>query len=177
MTDKELESSFQEAFRASHCTPDIENDLEDPCVTVIDNFEVETYIYTLQDKLTEILRSTVKRLYLKIEDKPPIRTPILSIDFSIGSNCYLIVTINYVDGHKGLSRLRNRDLTVCVYDQDKHKRYKMIMIRDSDTNEVQQRQLVINDQNKTVMFPILDKLEMNECSIYFKVSYLDYEFI
>jgi hypothetical protein len=152
-------------------------------------FNVESYVYLFHDKITQILANTDNCIYMKIHGTKIPKISVNQIRFEFGSNCCLMVSINFnytFAKFVNKRKLCENDITICSLNKQTHHVTKLLTIKpcdeddEDDEESIKMCQLVMHDkfeQHNAVAFTIVSDLDLKDMSLWFKVGYMDYTYL
>jgi hypothetical protein len=148
---------------------------------VIDDFDIEKYIYSLQDKFNHILFNKHEPMFLKflLQQNKLCKLQINQINFDFCSNCCVIMKISFnYTKITNKKKLCNSDMVVNWFHTKKNKYHKLLSIqhdkRDKQIPLTEMTCFMRTDKKEKVKFTVSNDIELTDNSMIIKFNYLDY---
>ena len=177
--DEKLQSAYYRIIQKSTPIDEPDEDADETETEVeVAVFDVESYIYTFQDKINQILGSSGVSLRFTDPKTSKIhRANINRIYFEFGSNCCLMVRIDFdylFAPSINKKQICRHDINVTLAHTN------TCLMKITHAKEIHTHQLIIYEkfmEHEAVAFTIVSDLDLRDLSVWLKIGYLDYIYL
>jgi len=146
-----------------------------------DVFQVDQYIYGVQDRINDILHRKKHQIFLKIllSENKFVKLNVNQITFDFCSNCCVLAKIvfNYVQ-LPNRRKLSKCDMILSHYNEQTDKLHKILKISHKKEDKLDATEMAIllkTEKKETVVFTLSSEIDLTDASLILKFNYLDYD--
>lgn len=144
-----------------------------------ESFQIDFFIASWQDKLKSVFENPYFTTYLRINNaKACLRTKISSITLEFGSNCCLMVCIDFSPIVRPTKKmLQNSSMKICRRDNDTGSTCHLMDIEHRVEDDLRSLVFTMHDKKQkiNVSFDIVSELDVSDTSMMFRIGYLEYD--